>query len=212
MEKGSREMNIKRIIDMEERIVHCNRCPELTRCIRKPSLGKGDLQPQIVLVFECENDVTRENDHLLELRNMVKEQFNNSKIYHTYLVRCQPKSCSSRQNTSYYLDTKLIDKNYDCILTSRPCDGIAIKPGNDQIMACLPFLLEELEILRAPLVILFGHRVAEYVLKSCGVYLPVEVGQAYRCGDITYLVANEEKYVNGDECRQLSLASGLKAD
>lgn len=209
MEKGLREMNIKRIIDMEERIVQCNRCPELTRCIRKPSLGKGDLQPQIVLVFECENDVTRENDHLLELRNMVKEQFGSGKIYHTYMVRCQPKSCSSRQNTSYYLDTKLIDKNYACILTNRACDGIAIKPGNEQIMYCLPFLLEELQILNAPIVILFGHRVAEYVLKSCGVYLPVEIDQAYRCAETTYLVANEEKNVTVEECHRLFLLSQM---
>lgn len=209
MEKGLREINIKRIIDMEERIVQCNRCPELTRCIRKPSLGKGDLQPQIVMVFECENEVNRENEQLLELRRMVKEQFETGKIYHTYMVRCQPKSCSSRQNTSYYLDTKLIDKNYACILTNRVCDGIAIKPGNEQIMSCLPFLLEELQILKAPVVILFGHRVAEYVLKSCGVYVPVEIDQSYRCADTTYLVANEERYVTAEECHRLFLLSDM---
>ena len=75
MEKGTREQNIKRIINMEDRIVQCKRCSSLIRCIRKPSLGKGDLEPQVLLVFECENQFTSDLDKVIQLRDIVKKYF-----------------------------------------------------------------------------------------------------------------------------------------
>lgn len=210
MKKDTREQNIKAIIDMEERICQCNRCPSLTRCIRKPSLGKGDLEPQIVLVFECESEFTRNLDKIIPLRDCIKEHFSMDKIYHTFLVRCQPKACSSSQNTNSYMDIKLLDKDYNCLLTNQKCDGIAIKPSNPDIMACLPFLLEELQILKPNIVILFGQRVSEYLLKAYGVFSPVELGQMFKHGNSICLTTVDEKDFNSEECKKIVKLSDIK--
>ncbi len=180
---GRREQNIRFIIEMEDRIAQCKRCKSLLSCIRKPSMGKGDLEPEIILVFENDMTVAQNSDKLLELREIVKSQFNTSKIYHTFMVRCQPKACVIRSNTSCYLENKkLIDREYNCLLSGKYCEGIPIKPADESIISCLPFLLEELEILDPSTVILFGERVSDFVLKSYGIFKEISAGDAFYDG------------------------------
>ncbi len=204
MEKGTREQNIKRIINMEDRIAQCNRCPSLTRCIRKPSLGKGDLEPQVLLIFECENQFTMDLDKVIHLRDTVKKSFSTERVYHTFMVRCQPKSCVSRQNTNCYMANKLLDKEYVCLLNNRPCEGIPIKPSGDEVMNCLPFLLEEVKVLKPDYVIMFGNRVSDYVLKSCGIFDAVDNNHTYEYEGIKFLPTVEEKLFTTDELTQIS--------
>ncbi len=204
MEKGTREQNIKRIINMEDRIAQCNRCPSLTRCIRKPSLGKGDLEPQVLLVFECENQFTSDLDKVIKLRDSVKNNFNTERVYHTFMVRCQPKACASRQNTNCYMTNKLLDKENICLLSNSLCEGIPVKPSSDEVMSCLPFLMEELEVLKPDYVVLFGQRVSEYVLKSYGVFEQIERNKSFKYDDISFLITDEEKYFTSDEAARLS--------
>lgn len=204
MEKGTREQNIKRIINMEDRIAQCNRCPSLTRCIRKPSLGKGDLEPQVLLVFECENQFTSDLDKVIQLRDSVKKNFSTERVYHTFMVRCQPKACASRQNTNCYMTNKLLDRENICLLNNNLCEGIPVKPSSDEVMSCLPFLMEEIEVLKPDYVILFGQRVSEFVLKSYGVFEQFESDKSFEYDDITFLITNEEKKFTSDEAARLS--------
>ncbi len=202
---GRREQNIRFIIEMEDRIAQCKRCKSLLSCIRKPSMGKGDLEPDIILVFENDINAAPNADKLLELREMLKSEFNTSKIYHTFMVRCQPKACAIRSNTSCYLENnKLIDRDYKCLLSGKPCEGIPIRPADDSIIHCLPFLLEELEILDPHIVILFGERVSEFVLKSYGIFKEIKTGDAYYdgAGKIFIAVPAQEDFTIGD-CQKL---------
>lgn len=196
MEKGTREQNIKRIIHMEDRIAQCQRCPELVKCMRKPSLGKGDLEPDILMVFESENMLTRDMDQVITIRNLIKEQFATERVYHTFLVRCQPKACVSRQSSSCIIEGKLLDKDYVCMLNKKQCDGIPMKATSEQIMNCLPYLLEEIRILQPQYVILFGERVSAYLLKSCGVYDLTDHPSAYEYEGITYITTVDEVNFN----------------
>lgn len=204
MEKGTREQNIKRIINMEDRIAQCNRCPSLTRCIRKPSLGKGDLEPQVLLVFECENQFTLDLDKVIHLRDSVKKNFSTERVYHTFMVRCQPKACTSRQNTNCYMTSKLLDRENTCLLSNNQCEGIPVKPSSDEVMSCLPFLMEEIEVLKPDYVILFGQRVGEYVLKSYGVFEQIEINKLYEYDNINFLTTGDEKFFTNDEASSLS--------
>ena len=204
MEKGTREQNIKRIINMEDRIAQCNRCPSLTRCIRKPSLGKGDLEPQVLIVFECENQFTSDLDKVIQLRDSVKKNFSTERVYHTFMVRCQPKACASRQNTNCYMTNKLLDKENVCLLSNNQCEGIPVKPSSDEVMSCLPFLMEEIEVLKPDYVLLFGQRVSEYVLKSYGVFNNIETNKAFKYDDITFLTTGDEKRFTSEEAVRLS--------
>lgn len=204
MEKGTREQNIKRIINMEDRIAQCNRCPSLTRCIRKPSLGKGDLEPQVLLVFECENQFTLDLDKVIHLRDSVKKNFSTERVYHTFMVRCQPKACTSRQNTNCYMTSKLLDRENTCLLSNNQCEGIPVKPSSDEVMSCLPFLMEEIEVLKPDYVILFGQRVGEYVLKSYGVFEQIEINKLYEHDNINFLTTGDEKVFTNDEASSLS--------
>jgi hypothetical protein len=189
---GNREQNIRRVIEMEDRICECLRCPSLVRCLRKPSMGKGELEPEGMLIFECDNKFTRDINKVIALRNLIKTELKLDKIYHTFMVRCQPKACASRQSANCYGQGKWITKDHVCLLNGRKCDGIPVKPGTGEIIACLPFLLEEIEILHPKYLILFGERVAEFVLKAYGIYNSVDVKQSYKYEQMTFLTTAEE--------------------
>lgn len=204
MEKGTREQNIKRIINMEDRIAQCNRCPSLTRCIRKPSLGKGDLEPQVLMVFECENQFTLDLEKVIHLRDSIKKSFSTERVYHTFMVRCQPKACTSRQNTNCFMTNKLLDRENICLLNSNLCEGIPVKPSSEEVMSCLPFLMEEIDVLKPDYVILFGQRVSEYVLKSYGLFDAIEKDKVFEYDKITFLITSEEKRFTNDEANRLS--------
>lgn len=202
---GRREENIRLIIEMEDRIAQCKRCKSLLSCIRKPSMGKGDLEPEIILIFENESNGLQNAEKLLELREIIKNEFDANRIYHTFMVRCQPKACAIRSNTSCYLENnKLIDRDFNCLLSGKPCAGIPIKPSDDNIINCLPFLLEELEILNPRTVILFGERVSDFVLKSYGIFKELNTGEACydSIGRLFILAATHEEF-NREECHAL---------
>jgi uracil-DNA glycosylase len=203
MSIGTREDNIRRIVLMEERICNCDRCPSLIKCIRKPSLGKGELEPEMVFVFESGSTFTNSIDNIIELRNLFKSEFNIAKIYHTYMVRCQPKACTVRYGVSCYTNSRLLDKGNRCILSGKLCEGIPIKPSTEEIFACLPFLLEEIEILSPNYLILFGARVSEFVLRSFGIFSDIELGKRYEFNKKVILTTVYEQDFGIEECKQV---------
>ncbi|HPF21353.1 MAG TPA: hypothetical protein PLC88_08435 [Syntrophomonas sp.] len=192
MKKGTREQNIKKIINMEDRIIKCDRCQSLTRCIRRPSLGKGDLEPELLMVFEYDNPFTMKREAVLNLRDTIKNHLGTEKIYYTFLARCQPKACAVRENANCFMSNKLIDKELNCLLTNAKCEGIPIKPSVDVIMNCLPYLMEEIEILQPAYVVLFGNRVGDYVLKSCGYFERAENNHAFDYNGSHFMISVEE--------------------
>ncbi|NLX02995.1 MAG: hypothetical protein GXY40_10780 [Syntrophomonadaceae bacterium] len=200
---GNREQNIRRIIEMEDRICQCQRCPSLVKCLRKPSMGKGELDPEALLIFEYENSYTRDINNIIRLRNIIKQELKLDKIYHTFMVRCQPKACATRQSVTCYGEGKWIDKDYTCLLSNKTCDGIPVKPGNSEIISCLSFLLEEIEILHPTYLLLFGERVTEFVLKSYGIYSNLATNQRYEYEHMTFITAVDENEFQPDNCRQL---------
>jgi len=200
---GNREQNIRRIIEMEDRICQCQRCPSLVKCLRKPSMGKGELDPEALLIFEYENSYTRDINNIIRLRNIIKQELKLDKIYHTFMVRCQLKACATRQSVTCYGEGKWIDKDYTCLLSNKTCDGIPVKPGNSEIISCLSFLLEEIEILHPTYLLLFGERVTEFVLKSYGIYSNLATNQRYEYEHMIFLTAVEENEFQPDNCYQL---------
>jgi hypothetical protein len=203
MVTGNREQNIRRIIEMEDRICQCQRCPSLVRCIRKPSMGKGELDPQLIMVFEYDNNFTNDINKIISIRNLIKEVLKVDKIYHTFLVRCQPKACTNHQSVNCYGDGKWIDKDYVCLLNGKHCDGIPVRPGTGEIISCLPFLLEEIEVLHPSYLILFGEKVSEFVLKSYGILSTIAVNQRYEYEDITFLTSVPENQFQQENCNDL---------
>lgn len=201
---GNREKNIRRIIEMEDRICECERCPSLVKCLRKPSMGKGELDPEALLVFEYENNFTRDINNIIKLRNLIKQEIKLDKVYHTYMVRCQPKACATRQSVNCYGQGKWIDKDHNCLLSNKTCDGIPVRPGTDEIISCLPFLLEEIEILQPLYLFLFGERVAEFVLKSYGIYNGFATNLRYEYEQMIFITSVNEDEFHLDNCHQLA--------
>lgn len=203
MSKGNREQTIRRIIQLEDRISNCQRCGSVTRCIRKPSLGKGELEPELLLVLESDNQYSRDINRMIELRNLLKTGLGFEKVYHTFLVRCQPKACTVRSNISCYGHPKLLDRDYHCLLTEKPCEGIAVRPETEHVISCLPFLLEEVAILNPAYLLLFGDRVAEFVLKSYGIFQKPEMNKSYRYQNMLLLSTVSETKFTAMECHQI---------
>jgi hypothetical protein len=172
-------------------------------CTSKPSLGKGDLEPQVLLVFECENPYTLNTSWLIDLRNKIKQKFNVERVYHTYMVRCHPKACSSRKDCNFFMPGKLLDRDNICKLSNDICDGILIKPSGEATINCLNYLLEEIDILRPDYVILFGKQVREYVLKSCGMFDACQSGEPCTYKDMMFINTVEEKFFNEEELQNL---------
>ncbi|MGS0764667.1 uracil-DNA glycosylase family protein [Syntrophomonas curvata] len=167
-------------------------------------MGKGELEPEGMLIFEYDNNFTRDINKVITLRNLIKAELKLDKVYHTFMVRCQPKACASRQSVNCYGEGKWITKDYVCLLSGRNCDGIPVKPGTGEIISCLPFLLEEIEILHPGYLILFGERVAEFVLKAYGIYNSIEVKQCYQYEQMTFLTTVEEGNFRQEHCKDLA--------
>lgn len=203
MSIGAREEKIRRIVSMEDRIGKCDRCPTLIKCIRKPSLGKGELEPDIIFVFESSSNFTNDIDNIIRLRNLFKKEFEVGKIYHTYMVRCQPKACTIRYGVSCYTDNRLLDKDSKCILSGGLCEGIPIRPSTEEIFACLPFLLEEIEILNPKYLVLFGQRVSNFLLRAYGIFDNIEEGKRFEFNDMVILTTTYEDVLEEENCRKL---------
>ena len=194
MIKDGRDQHIKSIIRLEERISNCRRCVPSVNCTRKPSLGKGDLEPDVLLVFECESAYTLNTNWIIELRNAIKKHLQIERVYHTFMVRCQPKACTLCQANNYFPSKKLLDRENICLLSRQACDGIPIKPINEEILNCLTFLLEEIAVFKPNDIILFGPRVSNFVLKSYGKYDSLFSAQPYQQEKTTFHTTAEEKY------------------
>lgn len=203
MVSGRREDNIRRIIDLEDRISACRRCPEPLPCVRSPIMGKGELEPDIMIVFECENQYARDLERVIELRRLVKAQFKLERIYHTFMIRCTPKACSSRHSAFCYTDSKLLDRDHYCILTEQPCMGLPVPPDTNQIINCLSYLIEEIDILRPRYVLLLGERVCEYVLKCYGIFTSPSPGQSFSVNHMQLLTAVSEQLFSNEDCCKL---------
>ncbi|HZK43595.1 MAG TPA: hypothetical protein VFC73_04835 [Syntrophomonadaceae bacterium] len=205
MVKGKREENIKRIILLEDRIIDCERCPTSLQCIRKPSLGKGDLVPDAVLIFESDKNCIEDISDIIEIRKTISTNLGIKSIYHTFLVRCQPKSCTCLNNINCYGGRKLIDKEYDCILNNKKCSGIPINPSDEQIVSCMPFVIEEIEILKPSYIFLFGERVIDFMLKSLGVFNDYKIPTVIHVDDTSLVLLDSEEYFDSDYCAQIKI-------
>ncbi|MGI5879753.1 MAG: uracil-DNA glycosylase family protein [Syntrophomonadaceae bacterium] len=196
---SNRENNIRRIINMEDRICSCNRCINVTPCVRKPSLGKGELEPELLMVFESESLDTEE---IIKLRNIIRDGLNFDKIYHTYLVRCQPKACTSRNNVSHYSFPKLINNENNCLLTGQTCSGLPVPANYDEIIACMPYLIEEIQILNPRYVLLMGEHVSKFVLKSWGFYDNL-MQPCYEYENMKIMVTADHRIFSDHHCQLL---------
>lgn len=203
MVSGRREENIRRIIELEDRIGECCRCPEPQHCLRKPIMGKGELEPDIMIVFESDNQFAYDLERVIELRKLVKSQFNMDKIYHTFMVRCTPKACAIRHSACCHTHCKLLDKDYRCILTEHPCVGLPVSPDTSQILNCLAYLIEEIDILSPRYILLLGERVSEFVLKCYGIFDSPSPGQSYSTNHMQLLTTVSEQSFSKEDCRKL---------
>ncbi len=204
MDKNVRNQYIKSIIRLEEKISQCRRCKPLVNCTTKPSLGKGDLQAEVLLIFESKSALTDNTKWLIDLRNSIKEQLQIERIYHTFMVRCQPKACTICHVNNYSPNKKILNHDNICLLSRKLCDGIPIKPGNEEILNCLSFLLEEIAVFQPRHVILFGTRVSEFVLKTFGKFESSEIELPYKHGGTTFHTTVEEKSFCSEELQKLS--------
>ncbi|MDD3879402.1 MAG: uracil-DNA glycosylase family protein [Syntrophomonas sp.] len=192
---SSREEIIRQIIVLEDRILRCCRCNSLIKCTGKPALGKGELQPELMMVFESNNKLTHDSKKLIELRSFIQLEFKLKDIYHTFLVRCSPKACTMRNAidpyTQYQSSSERYLDNYNiCLLKQEPCNGILVRPRNEEIVYCLPFLIEEITILQPRFIILFGQRTAEFVLKSFGFHGEFVSYRQYKKDGMVFLFVN----------------------
>lgn len=166
MAKENDGRSIKRIIAMEGRISNCSRCLQ-RRCVYRPAAGQGDLDPRIMLVFLNEG---LDNNRIIEIRQLITKHFVQDKIYHTFMVRCQPKNCTHVDKLSCFKSQcYLLDREQTCRISKSSCDGITIMPEDLQIISCLHYLIEEIDILSPEIIIIFGSRTADFALKALGI-------------------------------------------
>jgi len=167
------------------------------------------MEPQALLVFESESYQTRDIKWIIELRNLIRQHFHLEKVYYTFMVRCHPKSCVSNQGTNCCLTGKLANHNGICLLNDQLCDGIPIKPSNEEIINCIYFLLEEIGILDPQYVILFGSRVEDFVLKSYGIFDIGNHHQVHHYENATLLSIPENREYKDEEIKRLSVLANI---
>lgn len=198
------KQNINRIITMEKKINNCARCTLQRRCVSKPAMGKGDLDPDIILVFQSQSNMNNEVNKIIEIRQMLKKDLARDKIYHTFLVRCQPKACTHIDNLNCISPKSLIDQEQNCRLNKTVCEGIPIVPRDNEIISCLHYLIEEIDILSPQIVILFGKRTTNFVLKAMGVLDTVIIPGLYIKKEQFIFTTVEENKFNSIESRKLA--------
>lgn len=166
---------IKRIVKMEEKILACERCSQLKACSFKPSLGKGDLNPHIMIVFPSESDFTSERSNLAQFKDQLKERFGSDlKVYYSYMVRCQPRLCGLKKEREYLVNGKYVTANSSCILNGSTCEGRYVQPGDEEALCCTHYLLEEIDILEPRVIITLGEKSTNIIFKSFGIFAPLE--------------------------------------
>lgn len=206
MTDQQREQNIKSIIRLEDRVAKCGRCAPVLKCTSRPAVGRGDLEPDTMIVFEAANDLNRNQQWIVGLHNSVRQHFGGQQVYHTFMVRCQSRVCPQSQGNDCFLTSRLLDRNDICLLNNQPCEGISVKPTNEAIINCLTYLLEEIAALHPSRVILMGSRVADFVLKACGIHHETYDQPAYRAGEHLFIMAKEEHRVDSSELQSMANA------
>lgn len=204
MDINKREQNIKSIIRLETRITKCRRCPGIRKCIGKPAMGKGDLVPEAVVVFEYENTNNQNVDWIVEMRNSIQKYFNVDTAYHTFMVRCQPKACPLGDAIPCRVTSPLLNNNGTCRLTNQSCSGTPIKPPDESVVNCLNFVIEELDIFQPQYVFLFGKRVTEFVLRAYGILDLIQDRLIFHKEGITYLSITNEQSFRHEDLRNLA--------
>jgi len=170
-----KEKTISRIVKMEERIHNCSRCSEVRVCCHRPSTGKGDLDPDIMIIFSNECDQSWTKSKYSGIRQQIARMAGGeSGVYHTFMVRCQPKICTLRRNKEVLFDGVLINADNRCLLTRRQCDGLMGQPDDQQTMNCLHFMLEEIEIFAPKVIITVGEQTYQYVFRAFGLLDPFQ--------------------------------------
>ncbi|MGE5396060.1 MAG: uracil-DNA glycosylase family protein [Chitinophagales bacterium] len=205
MNRSAKERIISKIVKMEERIVKCNRCKEIRTCCKKPSLGRGDVEATVMVVFATENDLTKDRMAAAKMREQLAVMAGNAHtVYHTYMVRCQPKTCARRKGKEFLFDGQMINNDSECMLTNRPCDGKYTQPDDKETMNCLHFLLEEIEILGPEVIITVGEETYQYVFRAFGLITPSQKdftdvnNQVFRTVDHVFIPVNLDFDENGD--------------
>lgn len=173
MRRSTRDKIISRIVKMESRISQCNRCKGIKTCSPGLSFGRGDVEADILVVFLRDSEFTRSRDMILNMRAAISEISGGKSVYHTFMVRCQPRMCSRRWGKDVLFEGTLIDNNQVCLLTQDRCDGMLIEPSDHEIMNCLHYLLEEIEIIAPQVIISCGERTSQYLFKAFGMLDPI---------------------------------------
>ncbi len=204
MDINKRELNIKSIIRLENRIIKCQRCPGMLKCTSKPAMGKGDLVPEAIVVFECENRNNQNVDWIVEMRNAIQKYFNIDTAYHTFMVRCQPKSCPLGDAIPCRITNPLQDSNGICRLTNQVCSGIPIRPTDESVVNCLNFVIEELDIFQPQYVFLFGKRVTEFILRVYGTLDLIQDRLIFQNDGTTYLSITNDQSFRPEDLRNLA--------
>jgi len=204
MKKTTHELLVKRIIQMEARINACKRCSSAHHCFNTPSMGKGDLTPEILLVFQSQGNRRPEMNNYIEIRQMLKKEFDQERIYHTFLVRCQPQACFHIDDTEDMLVRHKAFYKKECQFNEPDCPGIPILPTSKEVVSCLPYLIEEIDILAPNTVILFGKRTAEFVLKAKGVLEEPMIPGFYKYNNRCIFTTVEENLFTREDAKKLT--------
>jgi uracil-DNA glycosylase len=133
-----------------------------------------------------------------------------SRVYHTFMVRCQPKICNRRKDQAVLFDGVLNNAEGRCLLTREPCDANTAEPDDQQSMNCLHFLLEEIEILAPDLIITVGERTYQYVFRAFGLFDPFQKSfpevknRLFRSSEYLFLTADMPAFGCESPFRELS--------
>lgn len=197
MAKSDQDRVIAKIVKMENRLNKCTRCKEIRVCSYRPSTGKGELDTDILMVFPNECSNLWDKKEFLRLRQEIAVMAGgNAGVYHTYMVRCMPRVCMRRSDKEGIFEGLLMGPNHKCLLTGDSCDAMLVQPDDQQIMNCLHFLLEEIEILRPDIIITVGERTYQYVFRAFGLLDPFQKpfdeikNKLFRSGDLFLINAD----------------------
>lgn len=212
MDTISEQQHIKRIMQMEAKINACQRCSSSRRCFSKPALGKGDLTPEVLLVFLAAGHRHPEDRNYMEIRRMLKKELAAERIYHTYMARCQPQACVHIDDLEDMLVRETAFFESSCPFLGPVCQGVPIVSAGTQITACLPYLMEEIDILSPQTIILFGERTAEFGLKALGILeKPIIPGFYLNSGRCIYTTEKENLFTIED-ARKLAAFTNREAE
>jgi len=160
---------IRSLNQMESRISGCTRCSELYRCCCKPSLGRGSLQADIIVVFPWENQLGRDRAYLKTLAQLLREKLKpGGEVYYSFLVRCATKLCLARREKSRLLEGKYITGDNQCVLSGQPCSIEPTEPGMEAVLNCLHYIVEEIAILEPDWIVTVGNLASVALLNTLG--------------------------------------------